>query len=88
MTLFVCETCKREWASSYAQERCRNIHKGIGYENLDTKSLCTGNAKDPRFPRTGERRPDGSVAGYSWRDRHGLLYYFRHDPVGSNGYLI
>lgn len=87
MGRMICEVCGREWATTSALEKCRNIHKGIGYEALDTKSPCIGLAKNPRSPATGERRPDGSVAGYSWRDSHGILFYFRHEPIGSNGYL-
>lgn len=88
MGRFECETCGRDWISGDLLEKCRNIHKGIGFEELDTKSPCVGPAKDPKSPCSGERRPDGSVAGYSWRDRYGLLHYFRHEPVGSNGYIV
>ena len=83
-----CEICNSEYTSSETAEECRNLHKGIGYEKLDTKSPCLGPAKDPNFPKHGERRPDGSIAGFSWRNpRNGKLCYFRHDPVGSSGYL-
>lgn len=57
-------------------------------EEKDTTSPCSGPAKDPTLPNPGERRLDGSVAGYSWRDtKSGKLRYFRHDPIGRNGYL-
>ena len=84
----ICKTCGREWASADLLEKCRLVHEGIGFEPLDTISPCFGPAKDPKFPATGERRSDGSVAGFSWRDRYGLLHYFRHEPVGATGYLV
>lgn len=56
-------------------------------EKLDKISPCKGKARNFRLPEIGERRRDGSVAGYSIRRNDGKLVYFRHDPVGENGYL-